>query len=164
MRLMMLSHAAEAMTGGVTVESTMAEGGGGLYARSVIQLDGDVMTAFTTQALSADEFDLLRKNHCEEVQAVLESLNGFADFIKNLRWLLVSLGIVWGLLTGPGLREAVTAWGTGLFWAWLFPVLAALFARRLCLLAVGWKARSLVASATRQAERAYFSAAPGSAR
>jgi len=89
MRLMMLSHAAEAMTGGVTVESKMAERGGGLYARSVIQLDGDVMTAFTTQALSADEFDLLRKNHCEEVQAVLESLNGFADVIKTLRWLLM---------------------------------------------------------------------------
>ena len=163
MRLMMLSHAAEAITGGVTVESTMAEGGG-LYARSVIQLDGDVMTAFTPQALSSNEFALLRKKHHDKVRAVLESLNDFADFIGTLRWLLVSLGIIWGLLTGPGLRDAVTAWSTGLFWAWLFPVLAALFARRLCLLAVRWKARSLLASATRQAERAYFSAARGSAR
>jgi hypothetical protein len=150
----MLIQAAEMVTGGVTVCSTRP-GEQGVYARSVIQPDGDVITVFSTQALDRKDFASLKQQHLDEISSVLDSLESFSDFLGWLKQFCFALGGLWTGLSGLVLAKDLS-WAT---LADLMPPVLVLavggVSRRVCLRIVRWKAGRLIEASTSEAERGY---------
>jgi len=156
----MLAYAAEMITGGVTVCSTRP-GEQGVYARSLIQPDGDVITAFSPPALACTDFASLKEQHLDEISSVLDSLESFSDLLGWLKQFSFALGGLWTALSGLGMARDLS-WTT--MADLLPPVFVLAFggaSRRVCLRLVRWKAGRLLASNTRQAERDSRRAASG---
>ncbi len=150
----MFQKAAEMISGGLTVCSSWAEDQS-LYATTVIQLDGDVITAYSSQAVESPDFGLLKQRHLDEVHAALASLNAFGDFIAWLQHFLFSLAALYGVLTALASLQS-RAWMSAAEVFFPLAVLAAAgSARQVCLVLVRWQVGRMVASTTRSAEKEY---------
>jgi hypothetical protein len=152
----MIDHLAQAVTGGLVVSSVRdRDGAQEIFAQTTVQLDGDVVTAFHPDVLTAPDRRELAEQHAVEVRGGLRPLSRLRQAIGWARWGLCSVGGLWAALALPGAWQGV---GLGEVLQLAVPVL---------LIAAGWlvggllkwlawqQARRLLRTATRQTEITY---------
>lgn len=73
-----------------------------IYAQTVIQLDGDVVTAYSPEVIESPDFEALTARHMAEVETSLKSLAKLPTYIGRARGGLVSIGVLGGLISTVG--------------------------------------------------------------
>lgn len=82
-------------------------------ARTVIQLDGDVITAWDRESLDHGDLEELAKDHLAAVRSAIKPLRQLVFFLTRVRWGLAVLGTAGTVLSGRAVAQSVQ----------LFPVL-----------------------------------------
>lgn len=152
----MVDLLAQAVTGGLVVSSARnRDGAQEIFAQTIVQLDGDVVTAFAPSVLQTPDSWELTEQHLEEVRQAIRPLSRLRAAIGWVRWSLCSVGGLWGALALPGAWQGMT------------PGEVFHLAAPLVLIAAGWlvggilrwlawgQAGRLLKEATRQAEIIY---------
>jgi hypothetical protein len=70
-----------------------------IYAQTVIQLDGDVVTAYSPEVIASADFEALTARHMEKVETELEPLEKLPIYIALARGVLVGIGALGGLIS-----------------------------------------------------------------
>lgn len=123
-----------------------------IYAQTVIQLDGDVVTAYSPEVIESPDFEALTARHMAEVETALKPLAKLPTYIGRARGGLVSIGVFGGLIStvssfpSKNLSDFIGLLASGLF------VLSGLLVRRIVLKIAGRQVKRLTDVAKREAE------------
>lgn len=152
----MVDLLAQTLTGGLVVSSVRdRDGAQEIFAQTIVQLDGDVVTSLPPALLKTPDGWELLEQHVLEVCRALRPLSRLRTAICWARWSLCSLGGVWAALALPGAWQRMSL---GEVVQLAVPILV---------VAVGWfcggilrwlawlQAGRLLKEATRQAEIIY---------
>ncbi len=82
-------------------------------ARTLIQLDGDVITAWDSEALGRGDLEDLAEDHLAAVRSAMKPLRQLVFFLTRVRWGIAVLGTAGTVLSGRAVVQSVQ----------LFPVL-----------------------------------------
>ena len=104
----MVDLAAQLLTGGLVIQSTWDAGGSqpALYAQTVIQMDGDVVTIYHEDLMDRPDCELLTGNHLKKVFSAMAPLKHLANLLARTRhavWGMSIVSAVIGYLSGNGL-------------------------------------------------------------
>ena len=148
---------AQLLLGGLVITSIRQTGGKEeIFAQTLIQLDGDTVTAYSPGLLEASDFLRWEGQHASEVRQAMQPLNRVAAAIKWVRGSLCSLGFGWFVLAATGSFEKKTFWEGLNLAAPILLFVAGLFSRQLCKWIAFRQAGRLLKAATEQAEAIYF--------
>lgn len=70
-----------------------------IFAQTVIQLDGDVVTAYSPEVIDSPDCEALTDRHMAEVETALKPLKKLPTYIEHARRGLVSIGALGGLIS-----------------------------------------------------------------
>ncbi|MBN2429806.1 MAG: hypothetical protein JXK94_15835 [Deltaproteobacteria bacterium] len=89
-----LDHVAQLMTGGLVIQSAYGADGdqAAIYAQTVIQLDGDVVTAYHPDTLMRADFEVLAASHLKEVDAAIIPLQKLVENLGRVRYVAIIAG------------------------------------------------------------------------
>ena len=123
-----------------------------IYAQTVIQLDGDVVTAYSPEVIESPDFEALTAHHMAEVEAALKPLAKLPTYIGQARGGLVGFGVLGGLISTVRSFPFISLSDL----IWLLPsaffVVSGLLVRRIVLKIAGRQVRRLTDVAQREAE------------
>lgn len=95
------SKIAELLTGGMVIFSEREQNGGReVFAKTVLQLDGDVIAAFHEDVVKDANFEKLSQRHFEEVTSALTPLRNFSTWIERITKYGPWVGLIFEGLTG----------------------------------------------------------------
>lgn len=157
--LAVVSKISELQSGGVVVDSWRErKGHQEIFAKTVVQLDGDLLTIFLPGAVTDPTLEELRLRHFRKVHAALAPLERLGTTIRAARaaaWPFIVIGLLWGLVVvfskGPG--------GLLMFRFVVGPIvstiagLVSLTVRRVFLALIKWRASLLLTECRREAEK-----------
>lgn len=96
-----LSQIAELLTGGMVIFSEHEQNGDRkIFAQTLLQLDGDVLTAFHKDKVKDADFEKLSQQHFEEVTIALSPLGNLSIWIKHITKYGPFVGLILQGLTG----------------------------------------------------------------
>ena len=70
-----------------------------IYAQTVIQLDGDVVTAYSPEVIASPDFEAQAARHMAKVETALKPLEKLPTHIALARGVLVGIGAFGGLIS-----------------------------------------------------------------
>jgi hypothetical protein len=148
-----VNQVAEMMTGGLVIYSMRQQDlQEEIYAQTVIQLDGDVVTAYSREVIESTDFEALTAQHMEEVEATLKPLASLPNYIGRAQGGLVSIGAFGGLISTVGSFPSKNLSGfIGLLGSALF-VASGLLVRRIVRKIAEHQVKRLTNVAKREAE------------
>jgi len=151
-----VSRMAELLTGGVLVVSERERNGNReIYAQTLLQLDGDILTMFCKDAVADPEFEELSGQHYDTVAAALAPLASFSTWLTRAAQSCVGVGLAVLGLTGYWSYEPdklnILRFFSGTLLA-LALTLVGLFARKSSMHVIGWWARRLTGRARIESE------------
>jgi hypothetical protein len=94
---------AELLIGGLSVLSERERyGGREIYAKTLVQLDGDVVTVFREDAVAGSDFGDLSRQHFKDVTSALAPLASFSAWLDRTTRYGPIIGVILGGSTGCG--------------------------------------------------------------
>lgn len=95
------SQIAELLTGGMVIFSEQEQNGDRkIFAQTVLQLDGDIITAFHEDTVRDADFEKLSQQHFKEVTFALAPLGNLSTWIKRITKYGPYVGLIFQGLTG----------------------------------------------------------------
>lgn len=146
-----MAQVAEMITGGMVICSTCERNGQyDIYAQTVIQIDGDVVTAFPPDVIENPDFEALAEQHIAEVANALEPLAKLATHLRRVQWAFRSIVAIVGLISA--IFSFKNCWYLLGFLLSAFLLVLGLLAHKILLKIVGRQVHRLTDLAKREAE------------
>lgn len=148
-----MAQVAEMITGGMVICSTCERNGQyDIYAQTVIQIDGDVVTAFSPDILENPDFEALAEQHIAEVANALQPLAKLATHFRRVQWAFRSIGAIVGLISAIFSYSFKNCWYLLGFLPSAFLLVLGLLGHKILLKIVGRQVQRLTDLAKREAE------------
>lgn len=148
-----MAQVAEMITGGMVICSTCERNGQyDIYAQTVIQIDGDVVTAFSPDVIENSDFEALAEQHIAEVANALEPLAKLATHFRRVQWAFTSIGVIGVPISTFFSYSFKNCWCLLGFLLSAFLLVLGLLAHKILLKIVGRQVHRLTDLAKREAE------------